>query len=658
MGNGENSEHEAKWTKKRTTMSMLPDRLHAKIYKSRLAGFYPEIERTVRKLRKSRREEIKEMAENRDHQNELPREVPIREHFCPVINAHYSGIARGTIAANNFELKPALINMVQQNQFGGAATSDPHLHLRTFLEITDTVKINGVSDEIIRLRLFPFSLRDQARSWLQSLPLGSITTWADLVTKFLSKYFPPAKSAQLKIDITNFRQREFEVLYEAWERYKELLRKFPNHGYAEWVQIELFYNGLDGPTRGNVDAAAGGTIFSKTPDEAYELLEQMTINSYQWPSERSGVQRTAGVYAVDPITSLTAQVSALTAQIAAMNKPGQSTSDVALVIAAEELVVEEAQYINNRGYGGYRVGTFVAESGKRMSRTESRLDSLETHMASIGATLKILESQVGQITKQLTSQPSGAVQKNADPNMREVNAIFMQHEEIGVVSKEEKVDQPTPSKRNRGKKGKSYDFDQCVDISLLPYPQRFLQLKVEFQKKKGLEDLKNLHSNIRFAEQEEVAFTEEDGKGRQGGLPQKLQDPGEFVVPCEIGGQLVEKAICDSGASVNIMQSSLYDKLGLRNMKPTRLSLQMADKSIRTPLGIVEDVELKIDKLKLPVDFLVLDMRDSQNVRTILGRPFLVTAGAVIDLRQGKLTMEVDGQNIELKASKISYDPP
>ncbi|XP_073017795.1 uncharacterized protein [Primulina eburnea] len=566
--NGENSEHEAKWTKKRTTTSTSPDRCCMRKYTNPdLLVFDPEIERTARRLRKARREEIKEMAENRDHQNELPRE----------------------------------------NQFGGAATADPHLHLRTFLEITDT-----------------------ARSWLQSLPLGSITTWADLVTKFLSKYFPPAKSAQLKIDITNFRQREFEVLYEAWERYKELLRKCPNHGYAEWVQIELFYNGLDGPTRGNVDAAAGGTIFSKTPDEAYELLEQMTINSYQWPSERSGVQRTAGVYAVDPITSLTEQVSALTAQIAAMNKPGQSTSDVALVTAAEEPVVEEAQYINNRGYGGYR------------------------------------ESQVGQITKQLTSQPSGAAQKTADPNLREVNAIFMQHEEIGVVGSEEKEvelthvqnEKPTPSKRTRGKKSERYDLNQCIDISLLPYPQRFLQLQAEFKKKKSLEDLKTLHSNIQSAEQEDVAFNGVDCKEKQGNLPQKLQDPGEFVVPCEIGGKLVENAICDSGASVNIMPSSLYEKLGLSRIKPTGLSLQMADKSVRTPLGVVEDVELKIDKIRLLADFVVLDIQNSQNVQVILGRPLLAAVGAIIDVKRGKMTMEVEGQLVEINASKISYDPP
>ncbi|XP_075486399.1 uncharacterized protein LOC142526010 [Primulina tabacum] len=571
------------------------------------------------------------MAEHRENDRHIPSEaIPIRDHFRPVINNHYSGIARGTINANNFELKPALINMVQQNQFAGTATSDPHVHLRTFLEITDT----------------------------------------ELATKFLAKYFPPAKSAQLKIEISTFRHTDFEQLYEAWERYKELLRKYPNHGFEDWVQIELFYNGLNGQTRTTVDAAAGGTIFAKSPEQAYDLLEQMTINSYQWPSERAGV-------------------SALTTQLAAMNKVSTAETEGPSIVAEEQSRPEEAQNHENLSYANNKnvlnpppgfntsngegkpsfedlVGTFVSESGKRMARTESRLDNLETHMTNIGASLKILESQVGQITKQLTSQPSGALPSTADPNMKQVNAIFIQHEEVGMIEGEEKKidrttsreDKPTPSKGNRGKKSMSYDFDQCIDISMLPYPQRFLQLQAEFHKKKGLEDLKTLHSNIQSTEKEEVTFIGGDDKGRQGNIPQKLQDPGEFVVPCEIGGELVEKAICDSGASVNIMPSSLYEKLGLSRIKPTGLSLQMADKLVRTPLGIVEDVELKIDQIRLLADFVVLDMENSQNVRAILGRPFLATAGAVIDLRQGKLTMDVDGQNVELKASKISYDPP
>ncbi|XP_075473965.1 uncharacterized protein LOC142505024 [Primulina tabacum] len=236
-------------------------------------------------------------------------------------------------------------------------------------------------------------------------------------------------------------------------------------------------------------------------------------------------------------------------------------------------------------------------------------------MASIGATLKILESQVGQIPKQLTSQPSSAVQKTADPNLLEVNAIFIQHEEFGVVGREEKEVEPTPVRDEKPTPTKR--------------AQRFLQLQAEFQKKQGLEDLKNLHTNNEFADQVEGEFTEGTRRNR----PQKLQDPVEFVVPYEIGGKLVKTTICDSGTSVNIMPSSLYEKLGLSKMMPTGLSLQMADKSIRTPLGIVEDVDLRIDKLKVLAEFVVLDMENSQNVHVILGRPFLATVGAIIDVK-------------------------
>ncbi|XP_075500065.1 uncharacterized protein LOC142538636 [Primulina tabacum] len=585
--------------------------------------FDPKIERIARRLRKVRRDEIKAMAENRDNQNELPREVPIREHFRPVINAHYSGIARGTIAANNLELKPALINMVQQNQFRGAATADPHLHLRTFLEITDTVKINGVSDEIIRLRLFPFSLRDHARSWLQSLPLGSVTTWADLVTKFLSKYFPPAKSAQLKIDITNFRQREFEVLYEAWERYKELLRKCPNHGYADWVQIELFYNVLDGPTRGNVDAAAGGTIFSKTPDEANDLLEQMTINSYLWPSERSGSRKPAGVYAVDPITSLTAQVSALTAQIAAMNKPGQSTSDVALVTAEEEPVVEEAQYINNRGFGGYRgnpppntyhpglrnhenfsyannknvlnpppgfntqkgegkpsfedlVGTFVTESGKRMARTESRLDNMETHMGNMGATMKSLETQIGQLANALKDQNRGQFPSNTEkigipePTEESEEITVEEDEEKSASVGEQKVEEPKKVIEQRPLPKKIHINIPFADaLEQMPNYAKFI--KDVMSKKRKLQEF------------ETVKLTEECSAILQRKLPQKIKDPGSFTIPFVIGGSRVNRALCDLGASINLMPFSIYRTLELGEVKPSTITLQLTDRSLTYP---------------------------------------------------------------------------
>lgn len=93
----------------------------------------------------------------------------LKDYVRPVVNNNYSGIRRQTVNANNFELKPALISMVQQAQFSGSPLDDPNIHLAIFLEICDAVKINGVTEDTIRLRLFPFSLRDKARGWLQSL---------------------------------------------------------------------------------------------------------------------------------------------------------------------------------------------------------------------------------------------------------------------------------------------------------------------------------------------------------------------------------------------------------------------------------------------------------------------------------------------------------
>jgi len=92
---------------------------------------------------------------------------------------------------------------------------DPNLHLSVFLEVYDTLKINGASTDAIRLRLFPLSLRDKARARLHLVPPGSISTWEELTKAFLAKFFPPSKMASLRNQITSFTQKEDETLYEA-----------------------------------------------------------------------------------------------------------------------------------------------------------------------------------------------------------------------------------------------------------------------------------------------------------------------------------------------------------------------------------------------------------------------------------------------------------
>jgi len=167
---------------------------------------------------------------------------------------------------------------------------DPNLHLSVLLEVCDTLKVNGASSDAIRLRLFPFSLRDKVRAWLHSLPPASISTWEELTKAFLARFFPPSKTASLHNQISTFVQRDDETMYEAWERFKDLLRLCPHHGLQKWMVVQTFYNGVTQPVCSMIDAAAGGTLMSKTEEEAYNLIEEMALNKFAMVKRASPTQ--------------------------------------------------------------------------------------------------------------------------------------------------------------------------------------------------------------------------------------------------------------------------------------------------------------------------------------------------------------------------------
>nr|GEX19594.1 reverse transcriptase domain-containing protein [Tanacetum cinerariifolium] len=148
------------------------------------------------------------------------------------------------ITANNFELKHGLINLVQNKQFFGHDKEDPHAHIRYFNKITSTIRVPNVPSSSIKLILFPFSLEGAARFWLEKEPPRSIKTWDDLVSKFINQFFPPSKTTNLRNEITRFQQRFDESFYEAWERFNDLLRACPHHGFSELHQLDTFYNVL------------------------------------------------------------------------------------------------------------------------------------------------------------------------------------------------------------------------------------------------------------------------------------------------------------------------------------------------------------------------------------------------------------------------------
>ena len=197
----------------------------------------------------------------------------------------------------------------------------------------------------------------------------------------------------------------------------------------------------------------------------------------------------------------------------------------------------------------------------------------------------------------------------------------------------------------------------------LPYPSRLRKDKDDEQYKKFLELFKQLHINIPLVEAlgqmpKYAKFLKELLSNKRkleelstvtlGGecsavllnkLPRKLKDPGSFIIPCLVGNLPVERALADLGASINLMPYSLFKKLDLGEPKSTWMSLQLADRSMRFPRGVVEDVLVKVHNFIFPTDFVVLDMDEDVEVPLILRKPFMDTTGAVIDVKDGKLVL-------------------
>nr|GEW28525.1 reverse transcriptase domain-containing protein [Tanacetum cinerariifolium] len=154
-------------------------------------------------------------------------------------------IVESPILANQFELKISLLNVVIAIAFHGFENDDHHSHVRRFTKITQTVKLNNVSSDVFKMLLFPFSLEGAARTWLEIEPPNSITTWNDLVSKFVNCFFSPSKTTNLRNEITRFQQRFSETFSEACDRFKDLLNKCPYHGFSPLHQIDTFYNSLN-----------------------------------------------------------------------------------------------------------------------------------------------------------------------------------------------------------------------------------------------------------------------------------------------------------------------------------------------------------------------------------------------------------------------------
>ncbi len=158
-----------------------------------------------------------------------------------------------------------------------------------------------------------------------------------------------------------------------------------------------------------------------------------------------------------------------------------------------------------------------------------------------------------------------------------------------------------------------------------------------------------------------VFLTEQVSSILQHKTPPKFKDPGAPTISCVVGDHSIDRALLDLGASVNLLPYSVYEKFGLGELKPTSVSLQLADRSVKIPRGTIEDVLVKVDKFYFSVDFIVLDMEPVPNLKKqipmILGRPFLATANACINCRTGVMDISFGNMKVKLNVFHASNQP-
>ncbi|CAA7058488.1 unnamed protein product [Microthlaspi erraticum] len=204
---------------------------------------------------------------------------PIGQGDAPNRHQQRQGIVPPPVQNHNFEIKLGMINLVQNKMFHGLPSEDPIDHLDEFDRLCDLTKINGVSEDAIKLRLFPMSLADKAHQWEKSLPHGTITTWDECKKAFLAKFFSTGRTAKLRGEISSFIQRNNETFAEAWERFKGYTSQCPHHGFNNESLLSTLYRGCLPRYREMLDTASNGNFLNQDVDDGWQLVENMAIST-------------------------------------------------------------------------------------------------------------------------------------------------------------------------------------------------------------------------------------------------------------------------------------------------------------------------------------------------------------------------------------------
>ncbi|KAL2242611.1 UNVERIFIED_CONTAM: Retrovirus-related Pol polyprotein from transposon 17.6 [Sesamum indicum] len=674
----------------------------------------PEIEKTARRLRQETKQQLEgtstpyedkedptfefeeSVSESEEETMALIPERSINDMTSPDLNQQPLCIEYPDLEVD-FELKSGLIHLLPT--FRGLAGEDPQKHLKEFHVVCSGMRPQGISEEQVKLRAFPFSLADQAKDWLYLLPSGSITRWNDLKKQFLEKYFPASRATTIRKEISGIRQFAGESLFEYWERFNLLVESFPHHQIPNHLLIQYFYEGLSNMDRKLIDAASGGALFDKTPTEARKLISTMASNTQQFGVRHDDPPRKSNEVSnlEERLSQLTTVVEKVVAdtyqQVKACGICTLTGHATDMCPTLQESTTEHADAIGGfagqqqRRYdpfsktynSGWRDHPNLSYGNQHFQKPQYRPPpqpnptpntSLENMMKALAnfqqfqqqtqqfqqqtqqfqqqtqTSIQNLESQISQLASsvgKLESQGKLPSQSVINPRQNASAITLRSGKELQEHVKEDNTKRGHDAER-KPKKEIEVQQEQTeheVDhpkplVTRPPFPERFTKAKKEEEEKEIFETFRKVEVNIPLLD----AIKQ---------IPRYAKFLKEL---CTSKGKLKgneRKAMCDLGASINVMPLTIFESLKVGPLKETGVVIQLADRSVVYPQGVLEDVLVQVNELVFPADFYVLDMREENSPNStsiLLGRPFLKTARTKIDVHSGSLTMEFDGEII------------
>ncbi|GJS90874.1 reverse transcriptase domain-containing protein [Tanacetum coccineum] len=586
------------------------------------------------------------------------------------------------INADHFEIKTNLLQLVQANPFYSRESENPHAHINSFKRITSTLRFRNVPNDVIKLMMFPYSLEGAAKNC------------------------------------------------EAWERFKELLRACPHHGFTELTQVDTFYNSLNENEQDSLNPAAGGNLFSKTTREALNIIENKSKVCYS--RNRSNASRMnatssktderidkladqlstlveivskkvvtpAPVKAVEetcvtcggahswyncPATDNNqASVCATTGTYNQVNPPNRVSNQMAPPGFAPVQNNGQNRFNHNQVQGnnfnrgnnfhgnqgfqaqnnhapnfqnqGFQNQPFQVPNNQIQQEISNDFSSYKRNNDQM---LRNMQNQINSLKGDLKNEIQNTIKSQQAVMMNQQTTFQnnLQNMICGLFQNQASTSGTLPSNTIPNPKGEMKAITTRSGVAYegpsiptnpspkknlpkpnIPYPSRRDDQKSRDKASNQMEKIFQIFQDLRFdisfadalllmprfaptiksllmnkeklLELAKIPLNENCSAMLLKKLPEKLGDPGKFLIPCDFPGMDICHALADLGASINLIPLLFWKKLSLPELTPTRMTLELADRSITHPKGLAEDVYVKVGKFHFPTDFVSVNQID------------------------------------------------